>query len=530
MEMMILEFLPLIGFFIFAVKRILTFLHIFQQEEYDPKRFVLWLFQNKAFDKRVSVTLIALYFTGFFIQSEIGMVLLTTLIFIAFAFREPNPLKMAKKKLVLTNRAKRIGFVAFSLFDVIAIATAFFAPSILYWIIPVQLIPFCLAAAVLILKPMDASVNARFRQEAVEKLEEIDPFIIAITGSFGKTSVKHILGHLMQSYAPTLITPGSVNTEMGITRIIREQLQPHHKYFIVEMGAYGKGSIARLCALTPPKLSAITAIGAAHYERFKTLDETAMAKLEIAHAARENGGKTILHSSTFEHQPVEDYYKEHASFVIRCAKEGDVVLKKAKQTAKGLDITLVYNEVDYKVVVPLYGLHHADNIATAFCLAIELGMTPEDIISSLKTVPQISHRLEVKEMPESYTIIDDAYNSNPVGFASALELLDMMAKEKGGRRILVTPGMIEMGDKHDEAHAELGLKAAEHCDVVLAVKAERIESFVETFLDNASQEQILFKPESFAFAQAWLNENAHENDVVLLENDLPDLFEKKIDL
>src|SRR6202050_4878731 len=117
--------------------------------------------------------------------------------------------------------------------------------------------------------------------------------VIAVTGSYGKTSVKHILGHVLETAAPTLITPGSVNTAMGIARVVRERLQPHHRYFVVEMGAYGPGSIRRLCALTPPKMGLVTAIGMAHYERFKTLETVAAAKFELAEAVAEQG-RTLL--------------------------------------------------------------------------------------------------------------------------------------------------------------------------------------------------------------------------------------------
>src|SRR5206468_12245453 len=135
---------------------------------------------------------------------------------------------------------------------------------------------------------------------AHSKLQRLNPVVIGVTGSYGKTSVKHILGHVLETAGPTLITPGSVNTAMGIARVIRERLQPHHRYLVVEMGAYGIGSIRRLCALTPPRLGIISAIGKAHYERFKSLDAVAQAKFELAEAAAGNGGSVVAAADVVE--------------------------------------------------------------------------------------------------------------------------------------------------------------------------------------------------------------------------------------
>ena len=519
-----LNVLILIGFSFFCVRRTLSYLHIFQQEEYNPKRFINWLFENHAYDKKLTAVLLLTFLIFQFTPVSYIAAFVFFIAFCAVGYLEKNPLRDAKKALIFTKRAQRIFAVSLTLTAVLTILCLTLASSLLPWIVLVQLIPFFIAAAALLLSPYENSVNSKFRQEAVDKLSDLNPYVIAITGSYGKTSVKHILGHILHNFAPTLITPGSVNTEMGITRIIREQLQSQHKYFIVEMGAYGIGSIARLCRLTPPKLSVVTAIGHAHYERFKTLEDTAKAKFEIAEAAIKNEGHVIIQNSVLERKYVQSFLKEQGQFFTICGDGEAFTPENVKQSKDGLEFDFSYEGKSYSVQTPIYGLHHVDNILLSIAISLHLGMKIEDIILTLKSVPQIKHRLEVKPQG-SYTLIDDAFNSNPKGFKAALELLGAL-KEKDARSILITPGMVEMGDDHDSEHEKLGKIAADYADIALIVQPNRIKSFVEAYKDNNGKE--LIQMDTFHSAQEWLNKNVKENDVVLIENDLPDLYEQKL--
>jgi UDP-N-acetylmuramoyl-tripeptide--D-alanyl-D-alanine ligase len=514
----------LISCTVFTLRRLLTFLHVFQQEEYDGKRFVPWIVKNCVFDKKLSLCVFMVFLGSIFIGDEVTKLLLS-LSFIVIAYIEKNPLSQAKKKLILTNRAKRILGLSVA-FALIMSSLFLFLPT-LFWILYAQVLPFFLVLSTFLMRPIDKRVNAKFRQEAVEKLEKLSPFVIGVTGSFGKTSVKHILGHILENYAPTLITPGSVNTEMGITRIIREKLTPQHKFFIVEMGAYGIGSIERLCRLTPPKLSLVTAIGKAHFERFKNLEGTAKAKYEIAQAAIDNGGSVIINTSVLERDYARKFTKNHNEFFIHCGDGGFFTAENIKQTKEGIHFDLKVGSESYSVLSPIFGQHHVDNILLSIAAAHNLGMSIQDILLCLKTVPQIKHRLEVKRQG-NYTVIDDAYNSNPAGFRAALSVLDNITPEDG-RRILVTPGMVELGDDHDSEHFKLGKFAAQKTDIVIAVSSDRIRSFLDGFDEgNDNQKSHILKMNSFKEAEQWLLANTKKEDVILLENDLPDLYEYKV--
>ncbi|MCB1840817.1 MAG: UDP-N-acetylmuramoyl-tripeptide--D-alanyl-D-alanine ligase, partial [Alphaproteobacteria bacterium] len=209
-------------------------------------------------------------------------------------------------------------------------------------------------------QPYEKAVQKKFYDEAVAKLDEIKPRIIGITGSYGKTSVKHILGHILKASAPTLITPGSVNTVMGITRIIREQMEPNTKYFVVEMGAYGPGSIARLCALTPPDAAIIIAIGQAHYERFKTLDTVAAAKFELAQDTLSRGGHVTAHEQTLGFEASRKIYEAHNDHftIVGEAAASDLVISSVTQTKDGLVVAIQWKGQDYTLTAPLYGVQH----------------------------------------------------------------------------------------------------------------------------------------------------------------------------
>ncbi|HRQ60379.1 MAG TPA: Mur ligase family protein, partial [Alphaproteobacteria bacterium] len=328
------------------------------------------------------------------------------------------------------------------------------------------------------------------------------------------------------SAAPTLATPGSVNTPMGISRIIRESLDERVKYFIVEMGAYGPGSIARLCKLAPPNHAIITAVGHAHYERFKSLEAVAQTKFELAQSALAREGKVVAHEKTIRFPASNEIYHAAQTSFVLCGAEGvvDVKVKDIKQKMEGLEIKLVWGEKNTTLKVPLFGIHHGMNVALAYAMAVTLGLEADDVRIALKSTPQIPHRLEVKQTPKGAMIIDDAYNSNPAGFYSALDLLDFIGAKK--RSILITPGMVELGKAHDEVHRQIGNYAATKCDICIAVNPDRIPTFIEGFNAGNRTNSQLLQVDTFEEAQRWLAENMTADDVILLENDLPDLYER----
>jgi len=560
--------IPLILWFTF--ERGLALMKFFQQEEYDGVRFMAWVKDMKAYDRRASLWLISAVLVGALSQTllsgSVGSVLagakyltwpLMALAFIHGAFRSRAMRKDSKKPLVMTARAKRIFMVFMALAAgalFVILLAAGLAPKGAQYAVQVdmsglswltlsydwrvvtaalllvafaQALPMLLVFGNKFLEPAEERVKARFRAEAVEKFNKLQPRVIAITGSFGKTSTKHILQHILSTAAPTLATPGSVNTDMGITRVIREQLTPEHDYFIVEMGAYGPGSIARLCTLTPPDVGMITAVGAAHYERFKSLETVARAKFELAEATFKKDGEVVVSTDGIPPELLAERMKAVPGRYISAGRTGDIVLKDSAMTREGRTLKVMDGTDEHILKAPLYGRHQAGNIVLASAAARAIGLPWAAIKGALASMPQIRHRLEVSLGTDGPTLINDAYNSNPVGFAAALECLDVLVTE-GGRRILVTPGMVELGAKHEEEHAALGALAAKHADIALVVTPDRIPSFVSALNaanDGSTTVMTFAKQEE---AEAWVKANWRAGDAVLFENNLPDLYESRV--
>lgn len=538
----------------FCTLRLRTYLQPFQQEEYGAPRFVAWLKHKRALDRWTTLGL--LIGIPFALMQPQAAPLIAALWLLYRIRQEPNPVTTGKKPLVLTPRATRIWWLA-ALLATLPVIGLIAAPLPLspyskYLLLPillVQLLPAFLLLANLLLRPAQLMQNRRFLRNATATLQRLNPTVIGLTGSFGKTSTKYILSHLLSAQAPTFATPGSVNTPLGIARIVTEQLQPHHQYFLAEMGAYGPGSIARLCKLAPPRISCITAVGAAHYERFKSLATVAAAKFEIADATHANGGLCILYVDGIP----DDLWQPRVAanptgyrlITARKAllRPGDTFIQSAEATPKGLALTLVHNKQTTQIQTPLFGMAQTGNLAVAFAMAAELGVPKATLAAAFATVPAAPHRLNVQHSGPQ-TVIDDSYNANPAGFKSALETLTLLAGTKPRRRrVLITPGMVELGTRHAEEHAQAGLLAAHHADVILAILPQRIPTFTQAIkvawgLSRQSPEiagnsrlwhtqngQILAELPTLAAARSWLQTHGLANDVLLIENDLPDLYE-----
>jgi len=515
----------------FAHRRLRTFLHFYQQDEYDVGRFVRWLFDKRAYDIKASLAVAAagvLALTSV-VPDAVPPVLAAVALTVVAAL-EDDPTKVGKKPLNMTARARRICSAALAVMMAFAAVLVMVRTPLLVWIPLLQVTPFGLCAATFLWSGFEKRNNRRFVVEAQEKLAELRPTLIGVTGSFGKTSVKHILGHVLATQQPTLITPGSVNTELGISRIVRERLTARERFFVCEMGAYGPGSIARLCRLAPPDLGVITAIGYAHYERFQKLDTVAAAKFELAEAAVARGGRIVVAEAVLAFDAARAFVERHRAQVLLVGpgEAADVRVSVVRQTSTGISVDVTWRNERRTLSAPLHGAHHGLNLALAFGAAVALGIAPEDIALAMASTPQIQHRSEVKIHASGAILIDDAYNSNPSGFIGALGLLDLLCKE-GGRRVLVTPGMAELGAAHDSEHAKIGEIAAHHVDVFLPIIPERLEAMISAYRAGNASGQI-FPYATYDAANTWMARNLTAADVVLLENDLPDLYERRLRL
>ncbi len=509
----------------FGLVRINTILTYFQQEEYDSSRFLSAVQRVRLFDVLASVGLIALLLLN--TQLDLGPWAwgLAAALLAAIALRERS--YTYKKKLVATQRLKRIRWLARGFFG-LSIGLLFLHPLAI--LIILQLTPILIMLANRLLRPFQDKVNQGFIDEAVDKLHAFNPATIGITGSFGKTTTKHILADVLEAAGPVFYSPGSINTVLGLTRNIREKLQRGHKFFIAEMGAYGIGSIKCLCDFCDPDFGIVTAIGNAHTERFGDIATIARAKSELVEHVCQKGGQVVIPQEILEHQPFADLKSKYPDLVhtVGHSDAADFQIAQADLVDSNWAIEvqdrrqMQAQRLSY--TLPLLGDHNILNSALAVVLTYLIQPAAATRIAAFsKDVEQVQHRLQKVENPGQPLILDDAYNSNEIGFKNAVSVLRDLAKHRDGKAILVTPGVAELGLEHDRVHGRLGAHAAELCDTIIAINPDRIEAFVNAIDPDQTD---FHTRASFAEARRLVSEIASENDVVLYENDLPDLLEE----
>lgn len=527
--MMILTHLPFAVFILslltFGIVRINTILTYFQQEEYDSSRFLGAVFRVRLFDVIASISILAVIAVDYFFALPASLWPFAALVLLLIALRERT--YKYKKKLVETDRLKRIRWLARIFF--LASLTTLFVNSLAVFLI-LQAPPVLIMLANRLLRPHQQSINQRFIDQAVAKLETYSPITIGITGSFGKTTTKHILAEVLESAGPVFYSPGSINTVLGLTRNIREKLQRGHKYFIAEMGAYGIGSIKRLCDFCDPDYGIVTAIGNAHTERFGDIATIAKAKSELIEHVCNKGGLSVIPLEILEHAPFANLKAKFPELVYTVGREyqADIQIVKADLEESNwlieLRFTFAQDTPELQYTLPLLGDHNILNSALSVALTYLINPNAATRIAAFsKDVEQVQHRLQKVENPGQALILDDAYNSNEIGFKNAVKVLRELSEQRGGDAILVTPGVAELGLEHERVHGRLGEFAAELCDTIIAINPERIESFVSAVEQTDVD---LHTRSSFAEARRLVGEISSEKDVVLYENDLPDLLEE----
>ena len=511
----------LIGFGWVRLNTILTY---FQQEEYDSSRFLGAVVRVRLFDILATLGLVALILANSFIGFGAYVWGIAAVILALIAWRERG--YTYKKQLVTTERLKRIRWLARGFFGVSLLALLVH-PFAIFLIL--QIAPFCIMLANRLLRSTQENINHGFVDQAVTKLKTFQPVTIGITGSFGKTTTKHILAEVLESAGPVFYSPGSINTVLGLTRNIREKLQRGHKFFIAEMGAYGIGSIKRLCDFADPEFAIVTAIGDAHTERFGSIANIAIAKSELVEHVVARGGKAVIPYEILEHKPFADLKAAHPELVKTVGQEAqaDFQITKAELEESNWSISVqpnVSGAAPITYTLPLLGDHNILNSALSVVLTYLISpSTASRIAAFSKDVEQVQHRLQKIDNPGQPLILDDAYNSNEIGFKNAVSVLKKLADQRGGKAVLVTPGVAELGLEHDRVHNRLGQYASERADTIIAINPGRIESFVSA-IDTSKTD--FHTRGSFADARRLVSELTSENDVVLYENDLPDILEE----
>jgi len=530
------------GALVLVAGRLHFMLHLFQLEHYEAARLRVWVERRSA---RVDATLLALCAAAgasltvvAALDADVLVLILGVAAGVVLAGMGHRTLRRPQTKpLVFTARARRLFAVALAIPALVLVVAAVVvlagAPAWVAALVGTATVllsivgaPELLFAADTAVRPIQNLDNRRFVQRARRRLDEISPLVVGITGSFGKTTTKACVAAVTELRGHAYATPASYNTYLGVVRAINEGLTAKHRTFIAEMGAYRRGDVAELCELVRPRIGVLTAIGPAHLERFGSLDEIERAKGELAEGVPADG---VFITTADDERCLRAAGRTEARVVLFSATgspdaqltahdiemaEGTTRFTLRRGTGEGAEDAVVRSR--------LLGRHNVANLLAAAAVGISMDLGTDAIARALARVTPPAHRLApILNRQAGIVVIDDAYNSNPVGAAAALEVL---ASHEAERRLLVTPGMVELGDREAEENERFGTQAAAVCDLVVLVGDERSRPIRAGLAAASFPEERIHVVANSSEAEALLGKTTRRGDVVLFENDLPDLY------
>ena len=501
-------------------------MHFFQLNSYRFDTHTKWMKENgRKYLTHAILAILMLIALLFDAGIRFKAVSLCVLLIAAIPNEKP---KKAKKPLVYTPRVKRMLFTEL-LFTALVLAVVsvpafngtekhetyfLLALALFYAFAPV----LCLVAN-FINKPVELSVNQYYTNDAKRILKSCpDLKIIGITGSYGKTSVKYYLTTLLKTKYNVLMTPESYNTPMGVVKTIRGSLKSTDEIFVCEMGAKWVGDIKELCDIVHPHHGVITSIGPQHLESFKTLDAVKSTKFELSDSLPE-GGMLFLNG---DDENIRDHGSNRPYISYSIDGDADYVATDLHVSERGTSFTVKTRDGETEEFsTRLIGRHNVLNIVGAIAISHKMGISLKALRPAVRRLEGVPHRLQLTDKG-GVTVIDDAYNSNPSGTKAALEALSLFE----GYKILVTPGMVELGEKQNELNREFGRNAAGVCDYVVLVGYKQAIPIKAGLLDKKYPEDKIFVAGDIneALNHVYALNTQGQKKIILLENDLPDNY------
>ncbi|MBQ8269824.1 MAG: UDP-N-acetylmuramoyl-tripeptide--D-alanyl-D-alanine ligase [Bacteroidaceae bacterium] len=498
-------------------------IHMFQLSSYRYSRYFRWLLPGNIL-QGTRLCAIVLMMANIPVNATYRIALLLAVYATFSIVGRKN--KVQKTPLVYTARVKRLYSTAVTVYAAAVAATALLAPAYAIATATTLLLlsDIVMLAANLINTPIEKGINRHYYNDAKRIIDGHKGLIvIGVTGSFGKTSTKNYLASILAEKYNILVTPGNFNTLLGVIRTIREQLRPYHQVFIVEMGAKQKNDIKEICDLVHPTIGIVTAVGEMHLETFKCIGNIQDTKFELINSLPA-GGTGIIN---IDSPHIKSYKKITSPCKIitygiensACYRAGNI-----EYGASGVNYTLVapqHNGDEYNS--RLLGEGNLLNILGATAVADLLQVPVAKQKKAIAHLQPVEHRLSMRKSG-GVTVLDDAYNSNPQGAKMALGVLKNFAVSEGNKRIIITPGFVEMGTRQAEANSVLGEQIARCADYAIVVNATNREAIKSGLEKGNMPTERYFLADSLNHAHTHLATILRAGDVVLYENDLPDNF------
>ena len=470
------------------------------------------------------------FFTGERTQSTIISHMLVLMFFVGYTlYNLYKEHRMPKKKpLVYTKRIRRLlaVHVGVTLFILALLALLLqhedesgFRVTYITLFAFIAVTPLLPIASAWCAQPIEERINAGFFVSAQNKLAARKDLIkIGITGSYGKTGTKFALATILSVKYRVLTSESSINTPMGLSKIINNYLENDHEIFIAEMGARHIGDVTELTQLVHPTVGLITSVGPQHLETFGTVANVARTKYELISALPKDGIAVFASDGAW----VDKMYDKASCEKLKSGiGEGDFDMwaEDIDVGAFGSRFTLKSRDGESIVCeTKLLGRHSISNIVLCCCAAKRLGLTMAEIESGVEKIKPVEHRLQL--IPGELNVIDDAFNSNPSGAKEALNVLSSFP----GKHLIITPGMVEMGEDEDKYNYELGRQIAESCDAAILVGPRHTKPILQGMLKQGFDEHSILTVTTLDEATQHIRDFVSAGDAVLFENDLPDNY------
>lgn len=514
------------------------FMQIIQLSGYHLRGYFDWLKDTRA-KYIVRLLMLAILSTACFLVTNVIfdayseylsylgflLYLLFSLIFITRIYRAPKktPLKMTHRM----NRSMALLFVVNLIisFGFILLSSLFID---IYRFGAVALTPLTLPLTVpfvhWVMKPIEKAINRGYVKRAKAKLATMPKLIkIGITGSYGKTSTKNFLNTILSERYSVCSTPMNFNTPMGITKTVLQYLTPLHQVLIAEMGARQVGDIKELCDIVEPQYGIVTAVGEQHMATFQSIENVRRTKSELpAYLKGVTNGLCIFNTDSPDTKIIFDNAECQKVGVSATDSSSFVYATDIETTTAGTSFVLHIRDMpDIPVKTKLFGLHNINNLLLCVALAVKMGLTRDELIRGLARIMPVEHRLQLIQAENEVTIIDDAYNASIEGSQRALQVLAMW---KDRRKIVITPGLVELGTMERLANYNLGQEIAGVADIVIIMNKVHYLSVKQGLLDKGFDESKIYNTDNMDNTVKLLGELMQPHDVILWENDLPDNY------
>ncbi len=499
-------------------------LQMLQQNSYFPSRYFGWIKQSYTIELAITAVLYCAISFCLMNRVETPAFIMSIILSAVRLYFNIKTHKNSIKKLVFTARIKRLYITAILLLGLLV-----FVYFLNYYRVSGNICrTLCLLLSIVtpvltilvwaITYPIEKIISRWYINDAKKILAAHKNLtVIGITGSYGKTTTKFILNRILSEKFNTVCTPQSFNTPMGVVRTVRGHIKPQTQMFVCEMGAKNVGDIKEICDIANPDYGIITSVGEQHLDTFKSVRNVFKTKFELADAVKHKGGITLANidsegvAARAESRQDVVYFgtgTKYRAENIFCSDEGTV-----------FDLYLDGNR--FTVSTKLLGFHSVTDILAAAAMAHILGVSSDDIKFAISTLKPTEHRLELKSHINGSLLIDDAYNSNPEG---CLEAVRVLGSFKDRKKVIITPGLIELGEREYDCNYALGLEATKYCDVIILVGKNRSKPMRDAIETTNFNLDNVYVVSSFKKAMEIYTPMANGSSVVLLENDLPDNY------